>query len=323
MAIPHLYSRLRLRSLADELSLNLDLVEIRLLSKVNEAPPPAVFVSMDNFVVPRQEAIGQKNFYICQFPFPMHVPVDAERRRRIAGYQKYVAYSVYTKRHIEGRLDSIQAPDVPVCLVPPPVAQIRPSAKRMRSIMTVCRFFVGGHAKRHDLLIQAFKLLKERCDEPVEFHVVGSTIPERKHMDYVERLVDMGLGLPIHFHLNARPEILTELYASTAVYWHGAGLEADLTNVPWAAEHFGISVVEAMSAGAIPFALASGGPREIIEHGVNGFLYDSIETLVESTRALLSCDATDRQILSQAAIRRAKDFSPEIFEHKIKDLLLN
>lgn len=323
LAIPHLYSRLRLRSLAEELSLNLDLVEIRLLSDLTEAPPPAVFVSMDNFVVPRQDAIGQKNFYICQFPFPMHVPVDAERRSRIAGYQKYIAYSVYAKRHIEARLDSIQAPDVPVCLVPPPVAQIRPSAKRMSSIMTVGRFFVGGHAKRHDLLIQAFKLLKERCDDPVEFHVVGSTIPEKKHMDYVERLVNMGLGLPIHFHLNARPEILTELYASTEVYWHGAGLEADLTNEPWAAEHFGISVVEAMSAGAIPFALASGGPREIIEHGVNGFLYDSIETLVESTRTLLSCDATDRQILSQAAIRRAEDFSPEVFERKIKDLLLD
>lgn len=323
LATSHLYSRLRLSSLAEELSLNLDLVEIRILSDLIEAPPPAVFISMDNFVVPRQDPIGQKNFYICQFPFPMHVPVDAERRSRIAGYQRYVAYSVYASRHIEARLDSIQAPNVPVCLIPPPVAQMRPSTKRTCSIMTVGRFFVGGHAKRHDLLIEAFKLLKERCDEPVEFHLVGSTVPEKKHMDYVERLLDMGAGLPIHFHLNARPELLTELYASTEVYWHGAGLEADLSNEPWAAEHFGISVVEAMSAGVIPFALASGGPREIIEHGVNGFLYSSIAMLVESTRDLLSWNAADRQILSQAAVRRAKDFSPDVFERKIKDLLLH
>lgn len=320
LALPHRYSRLRLLKLAEELSLNLDSVEIRLLSELDRALPPSLFISMDNFVVPRQDPLGRKNFYICQFPFPMHGTVDAARRARVAGYQKYVAYSVYAKRHIETKLDSIQAPDIPVCLIAPPVTQIGPSKKRPHSIMTVGRFFVGGHAKRHDLLIQAFVMLKERYAEPIEFHVVGSTIPEKRHMDYVERLVAMSSGLPIHFHLNATPELLTALYASTEIYWHGAGLEADLTNEPWAAEHFGISVVEAMSAGAIPFALASGGPREIIDHGVNGFLYDSLETLVEGTRNLLSCSSADRQALSQAAILRAKDFSPEVFARRIEAL---
>ncbi|MFC6025854.1 glycosyltransferase [Methylobacterium mesophilicum] len=321
LAVPNLYSRFRLNNLAKELSLSLDCVEVRLLSDLKISTRPEIFISMDNFVVPRQGALGKKNLYICQFPFPMYGPVDAEKRSRIAGYDKYVAYSMYAKKHIETKLDSIQAPDVPVCLVSPPVAQIRPSAKRFNSILTVGRFFVGGHAKRHDLLIQAFKILKERYEEDVEFHIVGSTIPEKKHMDYVERLVDMGMGLPIHFHFNARPDILTELYASTEVYWHGAGLEADLTTEPWAAEHFGISVVEAMSAGAIPFALASGGPREIIEHGVNGFLYDSVETLVESTRSLLLRSAADRQNISQAAICRAGDFSSRVFASKIQELL--
>ncbi|WP_181049181.1 glycosyltransferase [Methylobacterium sp. 190mf] len=321
LALPHRYSRLRLLKLAEELSLNLDSVEIRLLSELDRASPPSLFISMDNFVVPRQDPLGRKNFYICQFPFPMHGAVDATRRTRVAGYQKYVAYSVYARRHIETRLDSIQAPDIPVCLISPPVTQIGSSDKCPHSIMTVGRFFVGGHAKRHDLLIQAFKMLKERCAEPIEFHIVGSTIPETRHMDYVERLVAMSSGFPIHIHLNATPELLTSLYASTEVYWHGAGLEADLTNEPWAAEHFGISVVEAMSAGAIPFALASGGPREIIAHGVNGFLYDSLETLVESTRNLLSSSSTDRQALSRAAILRAKDFSPEVFARRIQALL--
>ena len=320
LALPHRYSRLRLLRLAEELSLHLDSVEIRLLSELDRASPPSLFISMDNFVVPRQDPLGRRNFYICQFPFPMHGAIDVARRARVGGYQKYVAYSVYAKRHIEAKLDGIQAPDISVCLIAPPVTQIGPSEKRPHSIMTVGRFFVGGHAKRHDLLIQAFKILKERYAEPIEFHVVGSTIPEKRHMDYVERLMAMSSGLPIHFHLNATPELLTALYASTEVYWHGAGLEADLINEPWAAEHFGISVVEAMSAGAIPFALASGGPREIIAHGVNGFLYDSLESLVEGTRNFLSCSSADRQALSQAAILRAKDFSPEVFARRIEAL---
>ncbi len=320
LALPHRYSRLRLLRLAAELSLNLDAVEIRLLSELDCTEPPSLFISMDNFIVPRQDPLGRRNFYICQFPFPMHGAVDAARRARLAGYQKYIAYSNYAKRHIEAKLDSIQAPDIPVCLIAPPVTQIGPSAKRLHTIMTVGRFFVGGHAKRHDLLIQAFKLLRECCAEPIEFHVVGSTIPEKRQMDYVEGLVAMSEGLPIHFHLNAKPELMTALYASTEIYWHGAGLEADLANEPWAAEHFGMSVVEAMSAGAVPFALASGGPREIIAHGVNGFLYDSLETLVQGTRDFLSCSPADRQALSQAAIRRAKDFSPEVFARKIEAL---
>ena len=72
---------------------------------------------------------------------------------------------------------------------------------------------------------------------------------------------------------------LAGLYQEAEIYWHGTGLGTDLEQEPEKAEHFGISLVEAMSAGCVVFAYGSGGPREIITDGVDGFLYSSTEDL--------------------------------------------
>ena len=40
---------------------------------------------------------------------------------------------------------------------------------------------------------------------------------------------------------------------------------------PASVEHFGISIVEAMSRGAIPVVTAAGGPSEIVIHNVTGY----------------------------------------------------
>jgi glycosyltransferase involved in cell wall biosynthesis len=106
------------------------------------------------------------------------------------------------------------------------------------------------------------------------------------------------------------------------VYWHGTGIGADLVSAPEKAEHFGISLVEAMSAEAVPFALTAGGPREIIVHGDDGFLYETPEQLAELTLDLLSPSSRDRLVtLGRAAGRRAGDFSREEFGKRVNDLV--
>ena len=85
------------------------------------------------------------------------------------------------------------------------------------------------------------------------------------------------------------------------------------------AEHFGISIVEAMSAYAIPLALASGGPREIIDDGEEGFLYDTPEDLARITVSLLDPDAGEwRRRLSRAAARKASQFSRDNFVERFR-----
>ena len=97
-------------------------------------------------------------------------------------------------------------------------------ASKRRKILTVGRFFVGGHAKRHDVLISAFKSICDRFDEPVEFHLAGSSTPGGEHMDYLAALKASAVGHPIYFHVNCSEQDLQGLYRDALVYWHGAGI---------------------------------------------------------------------------------------------------
>jgi len=86
-----------------------------------------------------------------------------------------------------------------------------------------------------------------------------------------------------------------ELYATSSYYWHGTGYGQSETLFPERMEHFGITVVEAMSAGAIPFVYAMGGPAEIVADGETGFHWRSIQELVTKQIAVLGVpkEATD------------------------------
>jgi glycosyltransferase involved in cell wall biosynthesis len=130
-------------------------------------------------------------------------------------------------------------------------------------------------------------------------------------------------ALPVTFHVNAARETLEDLYRRASVYWHATGLGTDLARHPEHAEHFGISLVEAMAGECVPMAFNAGGPREIITHGVDGFLYASTEELVALTADILRPQAADRrQAIGRAAGARARMFAPERFGARVREVLL-
>jgi glycosyltransferase involved in cell wall biosynthesis len=156
----------------------------------------------------------------------------------------------------------------------------------------------------------------------VKFHLAGSSTPEPQHMDYLAQLMASAEGFPIHFDVNPSAEQLHKLYSDAAIYWHGTGIGADLVASPEKAEHFGISLVEAMSAQAVPFSLNAGGPREIISHGETGFLYDTPDELAKLTIDLLATTSSERRVgMGRAAARRAAEYSREHFTRRINDLI--
>ena len=98
-----------------------------------------------------------------------------------------------------------------------------------------------------------------------------------------------------------------DLYGRASIFWHAAGLGEDPERHPDRYEHFGITTVEAMSAGAVPVVIDAAGQVEIVEQGASGYRFAELDGLVDYTRRLIA-DPAWRDALSAAAERRARDF---------------
>src|SRR5271157_3891843 len=320
---PHRYSSLRLRNLGGELRIDLSALHLITEEEFLKTDSPDLMLTMGNYILPGIEGRGKANIYLCQFPFHMDAARIHAQRSLLDNYGTILVYSDYARAHLYAGLSAHRLPPKPITVLHPPVQQIAGDATSKKNIiLSVGRFFVGSHSKRHDALIATFKSIAFRFDQPVELHLAGSSTPEPQHIDYLAQLMASAQGFPIHFHVNASAEQLHQLYRDAAVYWHGTGIGADLVASPEKAEHFGISLVEAMSAEAVPFSLAAGGPREIITHGETGFLYDTPDELAELTLDLFATTSIERrETLGRAAGRRAVEFSRENFSRKINDLI--
>ncbi len=320
---PNPYSRLRLLNIGFEFGLDLSSCSLQTEEAFLAAPAPALMITVGNHVVPPIEPRAANSFFICQFPFPMDQAVVPDVSKWAHGYRRVIAYSEYAKAHILAAQNTHRMPHWPVEVVYPAVPQhAGAAADKKPFVLTVGRFFAGGHNKRHDLMIAAFRDLRDSFKGDLEMHIVGSSLPDPVHMKYLDDLFASAKDLPVTFHVNASPETLNSLYRDAAVYWHATGLGADLKGDPSMAEHFGISLAEAMSAECVPLAFDAGGPREIVTRGENGYLYHSKDELVQRTRYILQAEnEPERRAMAQAAGRRAREFAPEIFRKRIWDVL--
>jgi glycosyltransferase involved in cell wall biosynthesis len=107
-------------------------------------------------------------------------------------------------------------------------------------------------------------------------------------------------------------DALRREYQAASIYWHATGYGCDHDREPSKLEHFGMSIVEAMSAGAVPLAYNGGGPREIITSGVNGFLWSDPDELVAHTRRLLD-DPALRQAMAARTVADSRRFGVQEF----------
>jgi glycosyltransferase involved in cell wall biosynthesis len=201
-------------------------------------------------------------------------------------------------------------------LLYPPVEPI-PAAPKEPVVLAVGRFFGehAGHSKKQLELVKAFRRLAQ---PGWELHLVGGCSPE--HRSYLERVRREARGLPVVFHVDAPGAELRDLYGRASVFWHATGLDEDEHRRPHRLEHFGISTVEAMSAGAVPVVIDRAGQREIVENGVSGLLFRTLGELVDGTRRLIA-DGALRERLSLGAIERAQAFDTARFEERLRELV--
>ncbi len=318
---PHPYSHLRLQSLGREFDLDLARCETTTYAEFLRGPRPALMFCLGNHIEPPVAAHGVQTWYHCQFPFPRDIK-GAGSQNFLPGYHGIIVNSEYTRGHVLRALRTHELPSVPVEVIYPPVVAVRGNADLKKNIiLNVGRFFVGGHSKRQDIMIEAFRKLSKVCKD-LELHLAGSSIPEPAHIQYLNELQKRAEGLPVKFHVNPTKDTLSGLYRDAAMYWHGTGGGTDLEREPESAEHFGISIVEAMSAECVPLVLNAGGPREIITHGLDGFLYDTREQLVDWTAELLRTSDVARRIeTGRAAGTAARRYTVERFVADIHRLV--
>ncbi|KQJ86114.1 GDP-Man:Man(3)GlcNAc(2)-PP-Dol alpha-1,2-mannosyltransferase isoform X2 [Brachypodium distachyon] len=172
--------------------------------------------------------------------------------------------------------------------------------------------------KAHGLQLEAFALALQRLDPDSikpKLQFVGSC-RNKEDLERLQKLEDRSVELRIdelvEFHKDISYRDLVQLLGGAI-----AGLHS-MTD-----EHFGISVVEYMAAGAIPIAHKSAGPMMDIvleEDGhQTGFLASDKEEFTEAILKVLRMPETGRQEMAAAARKRAQRFSEKRFHEDFTD----
>lgn len=106
-------------------------------------------------------------------------------------------------------------------------------------------------------------------------------------------------------------------------YYTRASLVMNLSRVDQWVETFGLTILEAMAFGIPVIAPPIGGPAEIIENGINGYLISSYDVSA-ITKKIIGLAESPRCCLevSKAARARVEFFKQENYDKKILEVLL-
>ncbi len=248
-----------------------------------------------------------------------------ERRRprieHLPTYHRYLANSQYTAGWVE------RLWQVPCEVLYPPVRTVvaSPVAGKQPTILVLGRFFDPrhGHSKKQHELLDVFVEARRLSQlEGWRLAMVGGA--DAANRDYVlelkRRVRSLPAGVQVDLHVNAPGSTVQRLLGEASLLWHGGGYGEDPERHPERFEHFGIAVVEAMATGAVPVVFGAAGPAEIVRHDVDGLHWRTLDELSHHTVALVT-DPVRRAGLSEAARRRALDFSVEVFAGGVRSFL--
>lgn len=232
----------------------------------------------------------------------------------IGSYDRVVANSVYTREWIRRWWE------IDTGILNPPVTLQARGAKD-DIILNVGRFFEPkhGHSKKQLELVRAMRAIDWRGRMPGwTLHLVGGCSDvDRPYLDKVRAEAE---GLPVELHVDAPGSLVKELYGRASIYWHATGLGEDPDTQPDRFEHFGITTVEAMSAGAVPVVIRAAGQEEVVEHGVSGLHWEPLVQLVCFTEDL-ALDPARREVLSAGAEARAVRYGMDAFADRLHGLV--
>lgn len=247
------------------------------------------------------------NILHFQVPFTQ-VPVTTLKLKRFGAI---VCNSHFTLDHLDWRLQPLAR------VIYPPVFPVEvQNLKKEHLILSVGRFTSYYHAKRQEILIATFaKAFKEGKLSDWKLVLAGGLLETDRF--YFRELQDKSQSLPVELIPNISFSELASLYNRATFYWHAAGFGQ---HRPELMEHFGIATVEAMSASCVPLVFNGGGQPEIVQDGIDGFLWNSPDELIQKTYELTSDDKL-RIKVANSAQKRAIVFDQKHFFEDFDGLL--
>lgn len=279
---------------------------------------------------------GRRNIYYCHFPHKLDPFAIGGLRglyQRVTSladrllvtqapsfldtYDGVWANSNFTASHVRDRWRV-----EPVVLYPP--CEQMPTGPKERVIAVVGRFqamTAGAPYKAQDVLIREFSKMADLHRQGWRLELAGGLGSSTQDHEYFNELRRAAEGMPVGLRPNVSHESIRALYSEASLYWHAQGFGADGVTAPQTQEHFGITTVEAMSAGCVPVVYGTAGPREVVAPVSGIRTWETGDELREITRTWASAEPGDIEPIRGRCRSRAEEFSRGAFEARLRNLL--
>lgn len=184
----------------------------------------------------------------------------------------------------------------------PPVSTIYKNdninENRKNIVSTVSRFSSGKHL---EIIIQIAK----NTNKNIKYYIMGGWHNDEIIYKLMKEIKNNNLNDRVKIIINPSRKQIIDILTKSKIYLH------TMEN-----EHFGISIIEGMSAGCIPVVHNSGGPKEFIPEYLR---YKNIEeacNIIENSINIWSLNYVKK------TIENANNFNEENFKKNFLDLVI-
>lgn len=254
-------------------------------------------------------SFAKKTLVHFQIPF-RHVGGSRPANLLKSRFYKFVANSRFTKEIVDQEFH-IKS----LVLYPPIDTSQFTAGKKENIIFYIGRFSSLTQVKGQTALISSFSRIFSQI--PGWKLVLAGGVGVGTSDSDIQNLQNQAGKLPVEFILNPSFSQVRQLVSRGQIFWSASGYSSI---DPVRAEHFGITVVEAMAAGAVPVITNLGGHREIVQNSVSGYLWNRPDELEKFTLDLIRHPSHLNQLAKQA-VKRSKMFDISVFNRDLAKLL--